>query len=149
MISGLTKLAQPLLLMLPPEQAHEATLVALEKGLYPRSSIPSDPRIAVSTLGLTFPNPIGMAPGFDKEGRVPDALLDIALDSGFHAVFARIEAGGTASRRLHEKCGFQLVGIERQVGRKFGRWLDVALMECLLHERERERSPGPGPTGRP
>ncbi len=79
MISGLTKLAQPLLLMLPPEQAHEATLVALEKGLYPRSSAPSDPRIAVSTLGLTFPNPIGMAPGFDKEGRVPDALLDIGF----------------------------------------------------------------------
>ncbi len=79
MISGLTKFAQPLLLMLPPEQAHEATLVALEKGLYPRSSVASDPRIAVSALGMTFPNPVGMAPGFDKEGRVPDALLDIGF----------------------------------------------------------------------
>lgn len=71
-------------------------------------------------------------------------LLDIALDSGFHAVFARIEAGGTASRRLHERCGFQLVGVERQVGRKFGKWLDVALMECVLHERERGGPTGPG-----
>ena len=64
-------------------------------------------------------------------------LLDIATDSGFHAVFARIEAGGTASRGLHEACGFSLVGIEREVGRKFGRWLDVALMQCVLHERAR------------
>jgi phosphinothricin acetyltransferase len=62
-------------------------------------------------------------------------LLDVASDSGFHAVFARIEAGSAASRRLHEVCGFQLVGVEREVGRKFGRWLDVALMECVLHER--------------
>lgn len=80
----------------------------------------------------------------DQQGRgvgrlLLSHLLDIATDSGFHAVFARIEAGGTASRRLHEACGFRLVGIEREVGRKFGRWLDVALMECLLHERERER----------
>lgn len=90
----------------------------------------------------------------DQHGRgvgtfLLDALLDIAVDSGFHAVFARIEAGGTASRRLHERCGFRLVGIEREVGRKFGRWLDVALMECLLHERERDRSTGTGPAGRP
>ena len=62
-------------------------------------------------------------------------LLDAAEQSGFHAVFARIEASGTASRALHSRCGFQLVGIERQTGRKFNRWLDVALMECLLHER--------------
>jgi L-amino acid N-acyltransferase len=64
-------------------------------------------------------------------------LLDVASDSGFHAVFARIEARGTASRRLHAACGFSLVGVEREVGRKFGRWLDVALMECVLHERAR------------
>ena len=64
-----------------------------------------------------------------------DELLDIAEQSGFHAVFARIEASGTASRALHSRCGFRLVGIERETGRKFNRWLDVALMECLLHER--------------
>jgi phosphinothricin acetyltransferase len=50
---------------------------------------------------------------------------------------ARIEAGGVASRALHEACGFRLVGIEREVGRKFNRWLDVALMQCLLHQRPR------------
>lgn len=59
-------------------------------------------------------------------------LVEIARESGFHSVMARIEASGTASRALHSKCGFQLVGIELQVGRKFGRWLDVAVMQILL-----------------
>lgn len=70
-------------------------------------------------------------------------LLDLADQSGFHSVFARIEASGTASRVLHERCGFQLVGIEREVGRKFGKWLSVALMQCLLHERQTGSSPPP------
>jgi L-amino acid N-acyltransferase len=59
-------------------------------------------------------------------------LLDIARESGFHTVIARIEASGTASRALHARCGFELVGIERQVGRKFNRWLDVAIMQMML-----------------
>ena len=59
-------------------------------------------------------------------------LVDIARESGFHAVIARIEAGGAASRALHTSCGFDLVGVERQVGRKFGRWLDVAVMQIVL-----------------
>lgn len=59
-------------------------------------------------------------------------LVAVAAESGFHAVMARIEASGTASRALHAKCGFELVGIERQVGRKFNRWLDVAVMQRLL-----------------
>jgi phosphinothricin acetyltransferase len=59
-------------------------------------------------------------------------VVEVARVSGFHAVMARIEAGGLASRALHAACGFELVGIERQVGRKFNRWLDVAVMQLLL-----------------
>ncbi|MGH2476916.1 MAG: GNAT family N-acetyltransferase [Candidatus Limnocylindrales bacterium] len=59
-------------------------------------------------------------------------LVDVARESGFHTVIARIEARGAASRALHAACGFELVGVERQVGRKFGRWLDVAVMQILL-----------------
>ena len=59
-------------------------------------------------------------------------LVSTARESGFHAVMARIEASGTASRALHAKCGFELVGVEREVGRKFNRWLDVAVMQLLL-----------------
>ena len=61
-----------------------------------------------------------------------DHLVELARTSGFHAVMARIEATGSASRALHVKCGFELVGIEREVGRKFNRWLDVAVMQRLL-----------------
>jgi L-amino acid N-acyltransferase YncA len=59
-------------------------------------------------------------------------LLSVARVSGFHAVFARITASSTASRALHSSCGFHLVGIEQEVGRKFNRWLDVALMQIVL-----------------
>lgn len=59
-------------------------------------------------------------------------LVRLATDHGFHAVMARIVGGHETSIALHRSCGFELVGIEREVGRKFGRWLDVALMQRLL-----------------
>ena len=59
-------------------------------------------------------------------------LVRVAQASGFHAVMARITAPQEPSLALHRSCGFALVGIEREVGRKFGRWLDVALMQRLL-----------------
>jgi len=61
-----------------------------------------------------------------------DELLSTAELSGFHAVFARINATSAASIALHRRCGYELVGIEREVGRKFSRWHDVALMQRLL-----------------
>jgi phosphinothricin acetyltransferase len=64
--------------------------------------------------------------------RLMEHLIEVARDSGFHSVIARIEASSTASRTLHERCGFELVGIEREVGRKFNRWLDVAVMQLML-----------------
>ena len=57
---------------------------------------------------------------------------EVARESGFHSVMARIEASSEASRALHRACGFELIGVEREVGRKFGRWLDVAVMQRLL-----------------
>jgi phosphinothricin acetyltransferase len=59
-------------------------------------------------------------------------LIEVARTSGFHALIARIEASSESSRALHRACGFELVGIEREVGRKFNRWLDVAVMQMML-----------------
>ena len=59
-------------------------------------------------------------------------VIGIAADSGFHSIVARVEASGTASRALHLGCGFELVGVEREVGRKFNRWLDVAVLQLML-----------------
>jgi phosphinothricin acetyltransferase len=61
-------------------------------------------------------------------------LLKSAADGGFHAVMARITTLSEGSIALHADLGFQLIGIERQIGRKFNKWLDVAVMQCLLHE---------------
>lgn len=65
---------------------------------------------------------------------IVNELINVARVSGFHAVFARIAATSAASRALHTSCGFDLVGVEREVGRKFNRWLDVALMQILLSD---------------
>ena len=59
-------------------------------------------------------------------------LMRLATLHGFHAVMARIVGGHEASIGLHRACGFELIGVEREVGRKFGRWLDVVLMQRLL-----------------
>ena len=59
-------------------------------------------------------------------------LVRRATLHGFHAVIGRIVGGHQASIALHEGCGFEQVGVEREVGRKFGHWLDVVVMELLL-----------------
>ena len=59
-------------------------------------------------------------------------LIGVARDSGFHSIIARVEASGDASRALHASVGFELVGIEREVGRKFNRWLSIAVMQLML-----------------
>ncbi len=73
----------------------------------------------------------------DRRGRgcgraILGELVRLATLHGFHAVMARIVGGHEASIELHRACGFELVGVEREVGRKFGRWLDVVLMQRLL-----------------
>jgi dihydroorotate dehydrogenase len=80
-VNGLFGLGQALLLALDPERAHDLTIKSLELGLYPRAGGPDDPRLRQTVFGLDFPNPVGMAPGFDKNARVPRELL--ALGFGF------------------------------------------------------------------
>lgn len=60
------------------------------------------------------------------------ALVDQARLHGFHSLVARIVGDHEASIALHRACGFEVIGIEREIGRKFGRWLDVCLMQALL-----------------
>ncbi len=61
-----------------------------------------------------------------------EGLMDLARQHGFHAVMARIVDGHEASIALHGAVGFEIVGTEREVGRKFNRWLDVVLMQKIL-----------------
>jgi L-amino acid N-acyltransferase len=59
-------------------------------------------------------------------------LVTLAAQHGFHAVIARIGGDNEASIRLHESCGFAMVGVEREIGRKFNRWLDVSVLQRML-----------------
>lgn len=61
-----------------------------------------------------------------------DELVRLAGHFGYHSVVARIVGGHDASINLHAACGFELVGVEREVGRKLGRWLDVVVMQRML-----------------
>ena len=59
-------------------------------------------------------------------------LVDAARQRGLHAILAGIDAENEASIRLHASFGFVTVAHFKQVGFKFGRWLDVVYMELLL-----------------
>ncbi len=61
-----------------------------------------------------------------------EELVRVATDHGFHSLVARIVGGHQASIALHERVRFEHVGVEREVGRKFGNWLDVVVMQRLL-----------------
>jgi len=60
---------------LDPEDAHRLTLLGLRAGLGPRDRGPDDPVLATEVAGLKLPNCLGLAPGFDKDAEVPDAML--------------------------------------------------------------------------
>jgi L-amino acid N-acyltransferase len=59
-------------------------------------------------------------------------LVGLAAQHGFHTAIARIVGGHEASIGLHRATGFTEVGVEREVGRKFGTWLDVVVMQKML-----------------
>jgi phosphinothricin acetyltransferase len=88
------------------------------------------PAYATSVESSVYVHPDHVGQGI---GRVLlQRLVEVATDHGFHAMIARIADGNEASIALHTAVGFELVGREREVGRKFGRWLDVVVMQRLL-----------------
>jgi phosphinothricin acetyltransferase len=63
------------------------------------------------------------------------ALIDRARSIGKHVMVAGIEANNTRSIKLHEKLGFENAGVLRQVGMKFGKWLDLTFLTLALDAR--------------
>jgi L-amino acid N-acyltransferase YncA len=61
-----------------------------------------------------------------------DRLVQAGSAGGFHSIMARISLPNEASVKLHEAAGFTSAGVERQVGYKFERWIDVLIMQLLL-----------------
>ena len=72
-------LGLPLLRQFNPEFAHTLTIRALMMGFGPKGHSADDASLAVRVFGLDFPNPVGLAAGFDKNAQVPDAMLAMGL----------------------------------------------------------------------
>ncbi|HEU4410994.1 MAG TPA: quinone-dependent dihydroorotate dehydrogenase [Polyangiaceae bacterium] len=96
------RLLRPLLFALPPASAHELAMLALGaperlpplRALVRAALAVDEPRLAVRTMGLTFPNPVGLAAGFDKDGRRPRALAALG--------FGHLELGTVTARAQGE-----------------------------------------------
>ena len=86
----------------------------------------------------TVENSVYVDESFQGKGvgkQLMSELVDSAREHGFHSVIARIVSSNAASIALHRAVGFEIVGVEKEVGRKLGRWLDVVVMQRMLSVR--------------
>ena len=65
-------------------------------------------------------------------------LVELAWELGHHSIVARIADRSAASIALHRSLGFEEAGTLREAGRKFGRWIDVTLMQLVLRPDARD-----------
>lgn len=84
-MSSLYQSLSPLLFKLDPEKAHNLSLLGLKTGVIRPVKQENDPVLATNLFGLSFPNPIGLSAGYDKNGSVLDGLLGLG--------FGFVEAG--------------------------------------------------------
>jgi L-amino acid N-acyltransferase YncA len=64
-------------------------------------------------------------------------ILRTAEELGYHCVVSRVAEGNDASRKMHEKAGFLYVGVMKEVGGKFGRWLDVHVYQKVINAQRK------------
>jgi dihydroorotate dehydrogenase len=107
----LYRLARPLLFRLPAETAHTLTLRGLALSPIGARAAPA-PALAQRVAGIVFPNPVGLAPGFDKNGQVPDALIGLGFGSVEIGTVTPKPQAGNARPRL-----FRLVEDEAVINR--------------------------------
>lgn len=93
------------------------------------------PYHARSAYRFTVENSVYVHHQFQRRGigsKILQSLIESAQPLGHHAMIAAIDSEQTASVAFHARFGFQTVGQMKQVGYKFGRWLDVVYMQLLL-----------------
>jgi dihydroorotate dehydrogenase len=123
---NLYRLLRPALFALDPEAVHRAAILALKAGLGEAYARKDDPILATRVWNRDFPNPVGLAAGFDKNGEAPDAILGLGF--GFAeagTVTPKPQAGNPRPRlfRLVEdealinRMGFNNDGVEAMAAR--------------------------------
>jgi dihydroorotate dehydrogenase len=100
MLKTLFDYAPRALALLPPEEAHEVTLKSLELGVFPSATVPDDASLGVAFAGLSLPNPVGIAAGFDKDARVPDAVLQLGCGFAEIGTVTPLPQSGNPSPRV-------------------------------------------------
>ena len=100
MLKTLFDYAPRALALLPPEEAHEVTLKSLELGVFPSATVPDDASLGVAFAGLSLPNPVGIAAGFDKDARVPDAVLKLGCGFAEIGTVTPLPQSGNPSPRV-------------------------------------------------
>ena len=99
MIGLFDRLARPFLHALDPEVAHRVAIAMLKFAPLP-AAVHDDRRLAMRVFGLNFPNPVGMAAGFDKNAEVPDALLRLGFGFVEVGTITPLPQGGNPRPRL-------------------------------------------------
>lgn len=103
----LYRLLRPALFQLDPERAHTLSLAALK--LLPAGTPPAPGPLATTVAGLAFPNPLGMAAGYDKDGEVPDALLGLGFGFAEIGSLTPLPQAGNPRPRLFRLAGDRAV----------------------------------------
>jgi phosphinothricin acetyltransferase len=88
-----------------------------------------------AAYGKTVENSVYLHPDWQGKGIGKAVMKDLirrAKEAGFHTIIAIISADQAPSLGLHEKLGFVHAGEIKEAGNKFGRWLDVALLQLML-----------------
>lgn len=133
--------------LVPRSEPDQVAWMAAHAGVYPVLVVEDADRGEVA--GFSSLSPYRPRPGYATavedsvyvdpafRGRGVGRLLltgavDAARSHGFHSVIGRIVTEQHPSIRLHQACGFEIIGIEKETGRKFSRWLDVAVVQRML-----------------
>ena len=113
-----------------PETAHGLSIRALRARLAPSARLAIDPRLAVEVAGLRFPNPLGLAAGYDKNAEVPEAVLSLGFGfTEIGTVTPRAQPGNpkprifrlTADEAIINRFGFNSEGHGAALARLNGR----------------------------
>ncbi|MBN9222590.1 MAG: quinone-dependent dihydroorotate dehydrogenase [Mesorhizobium sp.] len=111
-MSVLDRIGQKLLFTFDPETAHGLSIAALRCGLPVSARAVRDTRLKVSLCGLDFPNPLGMAAGYDKNAEVPDALLGLGFGFAEVGTITPLPQAGNPKPRI-----FRLTADEAVINR--------------------------------